>query len=130
MPPLKFTVLKNTRRIVNDLKEVWTTYFEQHLESEPSTMEKMRNLSILDHLGESQLFNQGKLPPWRGISVRPSSKIKCENSSIPGEELDSRPLTREAGDKITPNAPRNIAPKIKPTSSFHNDRRSTSELDP
>jgi hypothetical protein len=110
MPPLKFTVIENSRRIGNDLKEVWTTYFEQHPESEPSTMEKMRNLSILDHLGESQLFDQVKLPPWIGISIRPSSKIKYENSSIPGEELDSRSLTREAGDKMTPNAPRNIAP--------------------
>lgn len=48
----------------------------------------MRNLSILDYVGKSQLLDQVKFPPWRGISIRACSKIKYENSSIVGEELD------------------------------------------
>jgi hypothetical protein len=66
------------------------------------------------------------LPPQIGISIRPSSRIKSENSSIAGEKLA---LNLLQGKRVTLKSPPMHQGKshqlIKPVNSSHSNPRST-----
>jgi len=81
--------------------------FRETLGNKYSQSRERRNLSILNHVRESQLLDHMKFPPTRGMFMRPWSKInskkKIQHSSMVSDI------------KITPNTPQQLPLAKKPS---------------